>query len=433
MIKLIFTQIWNRRQNNSWIIIELVLVFCLIWYMTDYFFVLTYNYSIPNYRNIDHTFLINIGEYQSDNPEFNENEKEPEAREANFMRVLQIIRNFPGVENLSFSANNSTPETLSYSGSSFKSPEDSTIEVMVQHYSIEIHSDYFRTFGYTTNNGKNPVSVFDFDWTQPNGVVISHSFAQELFPKEKNVFGKTFGKGDNPFKVIGIVDDIKRFDHERPYHTMYKMFTPNWENFDLRSATIAIRSNAALSDGIFRENLEKELRSKLHIGNFYFTNITPFNVISSQAKISMGLVNEIQIRIYLMLFFLGNILLCVIGTFWYRVSVRKDEIGLRKAMGASGISIRNNLLIEGLCLLTIAAPIAMIISFQFVHADLVHTLKGSAPGVVNTVYLPDHTILRFLITNAITWIIMAAVVIAAVWLPARKAAAMEAAEALHYE
>ena len=431
MLKSIFKQIWNRRQHNTWIIIELVLVFCLIWYMTDYFFVLTYNYSIPNYRNIDHTFLIKLDEYPPGNPGFDEKEREPEAREANFEHILQIIRNYPGIESLSISFLNSLPETGNYSGRSFTNPDDTTINVQAQQFDIDIHSDFFRVFGYTTNNGKSPVSVSDFDWSQPNGVVISRSFAQEFFPNENSILGKTIGQGDNPPRIIGIVDNTKRFDYERPQHTMYKMLP--LDNNIIQSAHIAVRSNATLSDVIFRENLEKELNSKLPIGNFYLKNITSFKDIVHETKIRYGIVNEIQIRIYLMLFFLVNILLCVIGTFWYRVSTRKDEIGLRKAMGASGVCIRNSLLIEGLCLLTIAALIAMIITYQFVYADLIMTLKGNVGDTVKTVYLPDHTILRFLITNAITWIIMAAVGIAAVWLPARKAAAMEAAEALHYE
>ena len=430
MLKSIFKQIWNRKQNNSWIIIELVLVFCLIWYMTDYFFVLKYNYSLPNYRNIDHTFLIKLNEYQPGNPGYNEEEKEPEAREANFERVLQTIQNYPGIESLSISFYNSLPETGSYSGASYENPNDTTISVQAQQYTIDIHSDFFRVFGYTTNNGKNPVSVSDFDWSQPNGVVISRSYGQAFFPNENSFLGKTIGRGDNPLKVIGIVDNTKRFDYERPQHTMYKMLPLN--NNIIQSAHIAIRSNAALSDAIFKEKIEKELNNKLPIGNFYLKNIISFKDISSQTKVMFGMVNEIQIRIYLMFFFLANIILCVIGTFWYRVNTRKDEIGLRKALGSSSINIRNNLLIEGLCLLIIAAPIAMIIEYQFVHAGLIETL-GANGNLDNTIYLPDRTLLRFLITNGITWIIMATVVIAAVWLPARKAAAMEAAEALHYE
>jgi ABC-type antimicrobial peptide transport system permease subunit len=132
-----------------------------------------------------------------------------------------------------------------------------------------------------------------------------------------------------------------------------------------------------------------------------------------------------------MLFFLLNILLCVMGTFWYRIRLRREETGIRKALGASQKSIRNLFLAEGLCLLTIAALPAIFIEFQFVHAGLIDTL-GQDSGNIG-MYFPDRTGLRFLVTNAITWVVMSAVVITAIWLPARKAAAMAAADALHYE
>ena len=429
MLKSILTQIWNRKQNNSWITIELVLVFCLIWYMTDYFFVLTYNYSIPNYRNIDHTFLIKLGKYDPDNSEYNEKEDEEKAKEANFERVLQTIQSYPGIESLSISFYGSVPEAGSYSGTICANPNDTTAGYAdsMDKY-INTNFDFFRVFGYTTNNGKKQVSMHDFDWSQPNGVVISSSIEQQLYGKN-SALGKEIKKGKELYKIVGVVDNTKRFDYQRPQHAIYTALPLS--DYDTESTEIAVRSNSTYSDVIFRENLEKELNSKFPIGNFYLKNITSFKYISSQTKTIFGMVYEIQIRIYLMLFFLVNIILCIVGTFWYRVNTRREEIGIRKALGSSSSSIRNNLILEGLCLLTIATLPAMIISYQFVHAGLIETLGATRKNP--TIYLPDRTFLRSLITNAITWIIIAAVVIAAVWLPARKAAAMEAAEALHYE
>jgi len=100
MLKSIFTQIWNRKQSNSWIIIELILVFCLTWYITDFFFVLIYNYNLPSTRDVNHTWQINVAEYPANSPLYKAEEDNPEAMEANFNRILQMIKNHPDVESL---------------------------------------------------------------------------------------------------------------------------------------------------------------------------------------------------------------------------------------------------------------------------------------------------------------------------------------------
>jgi ABC-type antimicrobial peptide transport system permease subunit len=134
-----------------------------------------------------------------------------------------------------------------------------------------------------------------------------------------------------------------------------------------------------------------------------------------------------------MTFVLLNIILCGVGTLWSRVNARREETGIRQALGETQWGIRNLYLLEGICLLCIAALLAMVIEYQFVHAGMIETMGRGRGNLVDSAYLTDRTIPRFLITNGITWLIMAAVIFAAIWIPARRAAAMQAADALHYE
>jgi ABC-type antimicrobial peptide transport system permease subunit len=144
-----------------------------------------------------------------------------------------------------------------------------------------------------------------------------------------------------------------------------------------------------------------------------------------------GYTRDVRLRIYLMAFLLINILLCVMGTFWYRVNRRKEETGIRKAFGAGQPSIRRLFVLEGLALLAIASLPAMLIEGNFAYAGLVDTLgrQEMAPEL----YLPDRPVLRFFIVNIITWLIMAIVVSIAIWIPARNAAGMHPADVLKHE
>ena len=39
MWKMTWIQLMNRWRSNVWVCVELLLAFCLVWYMEDYFFV----------------------------------------------------------------------------------------------------------------------------------------------------------------------------------------------------------------------------------------------------------------------------------------------------------------------------------------------------------------------------------------------------------
>jgi ABC-type antimicrobial peptide transport system permease subunit len=433
MLKSIFIQLWNRKQSNIWIVLELLLVFCLIWYIVDYLFVLNYNYHIPDYRNTRHTWQINLSEYPPEQPEYRAEENEPEAKRANYARILQVIKNYPGVEAVSVSFFNSTPGSGGWRGGGYITPNDTITSVQCQMITIDPDQDFFRVFGYTSGQGKKPVSVQDFDWTNTHAIIISQSVADQLFPNSSAI-GKEMATGRNsnvpPYIVAGIVDDTKRFDYERPQNTVYLPLRLGPDN--LQRAEISIRIHSSIADSRFQETFKKEMANTLQTGNFYLKNLVSYDQIKENTKTLFGLTNEVRIRIWLMTFFLLNILLCVIGTFWYRVNTRREEIGLRKSIGSSKNAIRNNMLREGLCLLTVAFLPAMIIEYQFVRTGQMTTLVGKGWNMLGN-YLPDRTFLRFLITNGITWIVMAVVVLSAIWLPARKAAEMAPADALHYE
>ena len=62
--------------------------------------------------------------------------------------------------------------------------------------------------------------------------------------------------------------------------------------------------------------------------------------------------NQVQVRFWMMGFLLLNILLGIVGTFWFRTQHRRAESALRIAVGSSRIQLWQRLNKEGLLLLT---------------------------------------------------------------------------------
>ncbi|MDR1332773.1 MAG: FtsX-like permease family protein [Tannerella sp.] len=430
MLKSILTQIMNRKRSNGWVAAELFLVFIFVWFITDYFFVLACNCAIPNHRSMAHTWQVSMAPYPPVHPRYSAAEAGDEAMRASRERILGILKNYPDVEAVAVTFISSDPENRSAAGSpTLYGERDTAVSVRGQEVFIDAGEDFFRVFNYTSGDGGAAVSVHDFDWSAPGSVVIGRLAAERLYPGERAT-GKRLtrrpGDFDGAQVIAGVVDDIKRYDYERPQHAFYSADPA----FHWGFGSISIRSSARIADGLFREAFMKEMPARLQVGNFYFDEIIPYSRISSETRERSGLGNAVRERAGLMIFLLLNVLLCVTGTFFYRVGTRLGETGIRMAMGASAAGIRRMFVVEGLLLLAVAALPAVAVELHLVLAGLIDT---AGKTYVDKVFLPDRTALRFVITNVVTWVVMASVIAAAVWIPARRAAGMAPAEALREE
>lgn len=417
MIKSIFVQLWNRRRSNLWTFFELLLVFCLIWYMVDYFFVLRYNHSIEDHRNIDHTWKLHLSEYKTTHPGYSDEAADQEVRRDNYRRVLQALKDYPAVEAVAISFWGSAPASTSQNTNTYMNAAADSVKIGAQDIYLDTQWDYFKVFRHTASGV--PVSTRDFDWSDPRAVVIGKMVSEKLFGTVDAV-GRTFTyhTGGGEQLVVGVVDDVKRFAYLRPRAVIY-----HTERIAKSFGDISIRVNSSIPDALFREQFLREMTPRLQIGNFYLREIVSYHDLTRAADASFGISNEIRLRLYLMAFFLISIMLCLVGTFWYRVNLRREEIFTRRALGSSRSGIRNLFVWEALALLLVVLPVAMLIEYQFVRAGLIETLGREINDFGVTweaqVFLPDKTLLRFVITNGITLLIMAVATVIAVAPPAR--------------
>lgn len=431
---MIWIQLKNRWKKNGWIALELLLVFCLVWYMTDYFFVLAYNRSLPSSRDTENTYLLSIGTYSKKNQAYSPEAAGPEEALANFRRIINRLKEHPDIESVAVATSDySFPGTGSFSGSTYRSTADTARLASLQFANIYTGEDYLRAFRHTTDNGRRQASVADYDWGDPSNVLITRMAAERLFPGTSAI-GKTIESNykhpDHPrkqFRVAGVLDDVKRYNYLRPYGMMFIPERLTEENF--RDMRIGFRLKRDIPSAQFANTFRKEMSSPLQTGNFYLKDIRYIPRV--EADTNRDVTTNVRTRAALMAFFFLSIFLCVLGTFWYRVNTRREEIGIRRAMGSGKGGIRNLFIMEGLMLLAIVALPAMLIEVQFVYAGLIDTMGRDERSYGD--YLPDHTVARFLLTNAITFLLMAAIVIPAILHPAHSASRLEPVEALRDE
>ena len=427
MLRMILTQLRNRWRNNISILLELCLVFCFLWYITDYFFVLNFNYHLPSHQSLEDTWQIKLGTLPDTHSEYQEAAADSMEKEANFLRIIDRLKQMPEVEAIAFFRDMSTPGGESYYGRGILSPQDTTLWINGMWHASDIRGDYFKVFHYTDPEGKE-VSLQDFPINE-HSVILDETLAKILFPNGQAV-GKEivcYMDGRVTYQVVGVVGNTKRFDYLRPTTKFYSFERANGSN--CTDYEIAIRLKNGVKEAEVIGAFKNRLTSELRIGNYYLLSFDSYKHIHQQTDKSFGISNEIRSNMLLFLFFLLNIILCVIGTFWYRISRRKGEIGLQMAMGATRANIRWIFYWEGICLMSVAGIIAMFIEIQLVALDMTGTLGAYDGGN----YLPDNKPLRFLITNFITWCILAVSIVIAIYIPANQASHMNPSDALRDE
>ncbi|MDE5921577.1 MAG: ABC transporter permease, partial [Paramuribaculum sp.] len=155
----------------------------------------------------------------------------------------------------------------------------------------------------------------------------------------------------------------------------------------------------------------------LHVGNNLLTNVTSLDDIRRNFQRS----TTTQIRNYSvgMGFMMINIFLGLLGTFWFRTQQRVNEIAIRRVNGATRRGIFGRLIGEGVLLLALVTPLAVAADCLLTHYDI-------------CAYYGAHhsTALRIAVCAGTSFVLMALMVIAGIWFPARRAMRIEPAEAL---
>ena len=123
----------------------------------------------------------------------------------------------------------------------------------------------------------------------------------------------------------------------------------------------------------------------------------------------------------LMVFLLINVFFGIVGTFWLRTQYRQGESGIRMALGANHLSLKQYLYGEGLCLLLLTLPFTLLFAVNMIYFN------------IPDVYRMPYTIGRFLITFGGTYLLLAIMIVLGILFPIRKISKIEPAEALHYE
>jgi len=247
----------------------------------------------------------------------------------------------------------------------------------------------------------------------PPVAVVNESMARKFFGSPREALGKTYRQGWNqvssPIRIVGVVKDAKyrslRADAEAiAYYPMSQLPPMRWANFLLRAGGPA----ASLMPGV-----------KAAVDEVNHDITLQFRTLSDQLDESLG-----RERLLAMLSgFFGALALAlaVIGLYGvmsYNVARRRNEIGIRMALGAEQARVLRMVLSE-VALLIVAGlglGLAVAVSFTRLLAGFLYRLEPNDPT-----------------TLVAACVVLAVSAVVAGLLPARRAANLDPMTALREE
>jgi predicted permease len=272
---------------------------------------------------------------------------------------------------------------------------------------------YFRTMGVPFVAGRD----FDphDDLAAPKVAIVNEEFARKIF-QGKNPIGRTFRReefGDTPdsqFLVVGLVRNTKYYELREDFQPI--AFVPEAQNKEPGTgATFVLRTNASL--GEFYRNATAAA-SEIHpeIG-------VDFTVLTAQIQNSL-MRDRLMAALAGAFGLLAGVLavLGLYGVIAYMVAHRRNEIGVRIALGATRARVLGLVLREAILLLALGLTIGLGFAAWAgrTAASLVYGMKPGDP-----------------LTLGAAVVLLAVVALAASYAPASRASRLQPMDALREE
>ncbi len=379
MLKIIFKNLWHRRGRNAWLFIELILVTALGWYIFDTPLVSIADTSLPLGYEPERMVNISMGIFPEQSPLFKSEQADSASRAESYARILADLEAMPEVESVSANADWSG---LGGQGTSFTQYFAHTAGDSLHGYiltcSYYAGTKFFETMGIKSAPGSpspRELSQMDFDYS--NGVILTRAAAERFWPGE-NAVGKAFyywGNDSVPtIKVLGVVENVRYQSSLRSY---VMAFTPNarWEAPE-EDFKFCVRLKTGVSPRVFSERITEQ-RSELQAGNYFIRSAKPYEDMIRHTEERQGIHAERRRQIVVGLFFLLNLVLGIVGSFFLQTERRTGEVGVHRSYGATSRNIVTMIVGEALVLAFIAFVVGDAIYLQYALS------KGLAIGYVN--------------------------------------------------
>lgn len=349
MLRHLFTLIWNRKRSNFLLIAEILLSFFVLFVVSSLLVNNYYNYRQPAGFAHDNVWEVNLNPGQ-----------DTAHRKETLQLLLQRLRAMPGVvavtrtsSNTPFSFSNMNSNQYYYKGK--QGPQ-------VEHYDADY--DMHKVLKFNVTQGR----WFDRRDATTDGsstpVIINQKMATAMFGQESAV-GKmlTDDKGKAKWPVVGVIEAYRAGSEFAANEPALFFRTELDEGAKLDPGAgpgvLLVRVQPG-SSAMLEQKLVKEIFSATKGWHAVVNTLAE----SRHDKLKVVLTPLIALGV-VSLFLIINVALGLFGVLWYNINQRRAEIGLRRALGATGAGIGGQFLGEMLVVTTLGVLAGVVLAAQF--------------------------------------------------------------------
>ena len=331
MFRLIFKTLWARRRRNGWLLAELILVAVLSWIIFDPVIVVTYDRHLPLGYDADRLCMVSVGMLQPQAPGYDAQATDSASLMQAYLNIVERARQYPDVEQATPVLSFVYPGSQGSSTSSLLAEGD-TIGHDLMYVEFLPHTHFFETYGFRPGQGSmTPEELSDHTYGELN-VVLSENALETLF--HTSVYNNRLrcwmvNETDTVYLpvVVGTVGTFKYVSNWRPVPIAFEpVLHP-----DIRSSKddmhVVIRLKEGVSMDRFLHDFKPWMVRQMRVGNLYARNLQAYDDINADREFSSA-TSLYRRNLSIALFFLINLCLGVIGTFWLQTRTRREEIGV---------------------------------------------------------------------------------------------------------
>lgn len=424
MIASMIRQMWNERKANVLILLELLVVFSCLLYAADYLYVKYKEYKQPLGFDISHVYKVWLGVVPETSADYDATDTHTTHGMTDFYTIYDRLAKDPRVESVCYTGGNHFHYMYYNQFATFQG-------IKMQRYGFvrDVDPSYFRVFKVRTCDGQSWEKLENA--LRSNQIVVTSTVAEAYFGKAAEGRGKDIwitdqGDTDSVAYHIGEVCESQRYQEFSSYdYAYYRSLGSHDElmQYDVNTATylnLFIRMKPSADKTELMQQFRKDMEQQLRLGNIYLSDVTPMSYY--REEVLRSALDNIRLYVVGVCFLLFNVLLGVVGTFWFRARQRIPEIGLRMAVGASRSVIFIQLIGEGLMLLAVVTLPALLIYANLAQLD-----------VLTATSMDLSMMDRFVHSFLMAFLTLAMMIVVGIIFPAKQAARLNPTDALKDE
>lgn len=432
MFRLILKTLWTRRRRNGWLLAELILVAVLSWIIFDPVIVVTYDRHLPLGYDADRLCMVSVGMLQPQAPGYDEQATDSASLMQAYLNIVERARQHPDVEQAAPVLSFAYPGSSGSSSSGLTAAGD-TLRLDLMYIEFLPHTHFFETYGFRPGQGSMmPEQLSDYAYNEAN-VVLTEDALEGLFHTRVFNRQRCWEADEEDTLYIPIVGTVGAFKYVSNWRPIPVGFVPVLHP-DILSCLddmhVVIRLKEGVSMDRFLHDFKPWMVRQMRAGNLYARDLQSYDAINKAREFD-STTSLYRRNLSMALFFLINLCLGVIGTFWLQTRTRREEVGIMLSYGATPRRIRLQLLGEGMVLTTVATLIGCFLYLQYGLSEGLN--KGNAWMQATTPCWVDHFGQHFAIVSLIIYLILLVVVLVGIYIPARRISTIPPTEALRDE